>query len=265
MRFGCCLNMIATGPDGTGIEYLEQLADYGYDYVELPLAQMMDLSDEQFAALQQRVAASGVSCEVCNNFFPTNFRLTGPAVDYNRIMEYVERALARAARLGVKHVVFGSGPAKNVPEGFSLEEGYQQVVALLKEVNTVAAKHDIIIVIEPLRKAECNLINTFAEGCRLAGDVAGDNVKVLVDFYHLSEEQEPVAHLVAAGTACLRHVHFARPQGRVYPAEIGEADYQPFIDALKEISYQGRVSCEAYTDDYSVSGPKALQFFKEYF
>ena len=26
MRFGCCLNMIAKGPDGTGIEYIEALA-----------------------------------------------------------------------------------------------------------------------------------------------------------------------------------------------------------------------------------------------
>ena len=51
MRFGCCLNMIAKGPDGTGIEYIEALAKAGFDYAELPLAEMMALPDGQFQEL----------------------------------------------------------------------------------------------------------------------------------------------------------------------------------------------------------------------
>ena len=41
--------MVAGGPDGTGIEHIEKLAQLGYDYVELPTAQMMDLDEEAFA------------------------------------------------------------------------------------------------------------------------------------------------------------------------------------------------------------------------
>ena len=37
MKIGCCLNMVAEGPDGTGIEHIEKLAELGYDYVELPM------------------------------------------------------------------------------------------------------------------------------------------------------------------------------------------------------------------------------------
>lgn len=79
MRFGCCLNMIAKGPDGTGIEYIEALAKAGFDYAELPLAEMMALPDGQFQELVRRVAGSGVHCEACNNFFPKTERLTGEA------------------------------------------------------------------------------------------------------------------------------------------------------------------------------------------
>lgn len=265
MRFGCCLNMIAEGADGTGIEFLEQLVACGYDYAELPLAQMMDLSEDEFGKLKHCVDTSGVNCEVCNNFFPTGYRLTGPDADMEANLNYAAEALERAHRLGVKYVVFGSGPAKNVPDGFPLEQGYQQVVSLLQQVNDIAHNLDITIVIEPLRRQECNLINTFEEGCRLARAVDRENVKVLVDFYHLTEEKEPVEHLLKEGKEYLRHVHFARPDGRVYPESIEEETYQPFIDALKAISYDGRVSCEAYTHDYGVSAPKALAFFKKYF
>lgn len=265
MKFGCCLNMIAEGEDGTGIEFLEQLVSYGYDYVELPLAQMMDLSPAEFGTLKNRVEVSGVNCEVCNNFFPTGYRLTGPDADMEANLKYAAEALKRAQELGVKYVVFGSGPAKNVPDGFPMDRGYQQVAALLSKVNDIAHNLDITIVIEPLRRQECNLINTFEEGCRLARDVDGEHVKVLVDFYHLSEEKEPVEHLLKEGKEYLRHVHFARPDGRVYPQSAAEENYQPFIDALNAISYDGRISCEAYTDDYAVSAPKALAFFKKYF
>lgn len=263
MKFGCCLNMIAGEADGIGAEFIEPLAKAGYDYVELPLAQMMELSDPEFERLKARVQKSGIKCEVCNNFFPADSSLTGENVDSASILEYVKTALGRARSMGVGIVVFGSGPAKQVPEGFSLEEGYNQVVSLLKAVDKIAGDNHITIAIEPLRRQECNLINSFEEGCALARDVQGDHIKVLVDFYHLSEEREPVEHLLKEGKEFLAHVHFARPKGRTYPAAMDEADYRPFIQALHEIGYNDRVSCEAYTHTFEESAAKALQFFQE--
>jgi D-psicose/D-tagatose/L-ribulose 3-epimerase len=265
MKLGCCLNMIARTSDGIGLEFIEKLSEIGFDYAELPLAEMMALSDDDFSKLKERVKKSGIACETCNNFFPKTVRLTGKDVDMETVMQYVEKALSRARELEVERLVFGSGGAKNVPDGFPMEEGYKQVVELLKKINPIAKEKGITIVIEPLRKAECNLINTFEEGCQLAKDVDGDNVKVLVDFYHLTEEKEPVEHLLKYGNEYLQHVHFAYPKGRIYPSDINEADYGPFIRALNEIRYDLRISCEAYTDNFEESAPLAFAFLKNIF
>lgn len=266
MKFGCCLNMVATGADGTGQEWLESLAECGFDYVEMPTAQMMELDDQAFAALKERIARTGLTCETSNNFFPTYFRLTGPEVDLESVLDYARRALTRAEELGVQYLVFGSGPAKQVPQGFPLEEGYRQVVQLLKQVAPIAREHGVTIVIEPLRKAECNLINTFAEGVQLARDVDHPNVRVLVDFYHLTEEAEPVQHLLEDGREFLRHVHFANPTGRVFPVRGDEADYGPFIDALNTLGYDLHVSCEAYAPNgFDHDAPLARRFFDQEF
>lgn len=267
MRFGCCVNMIAKGEDGTGVEHVERLAEYGYDYVEMPLAEMMALPENRFAQLAERIQKAGIPCETCNNFFPKTIRLTGPDADEEKNLLYVEKALGKASSLGVQSVVFGSGGAKNVPSGFPMGEGYGQVVSLLRKIEPIAKKNHITIVIEPLRRAECNLINTFAEGCKLAQDVGSDyeNVKVLVDFYHLSEEKEPVENLLLQGKEYLRHVHFARSEGRVYPKDMNEDNYRPFIDALKKIGYDARVSVEAYADDFDRQARGALQFLRENF
>ena len=262
MKIGCCTNMIATAPDGTGVEFVERLAKLGFDYIELPLAEVTALTEEAFAALVERVEKSGIRCETCNNFFPKTLRLTGPDTDEDTILSYVGLALSRAHRLGVEFVVFGSGPAKNVPEGFPLEDGYRQVVGLLQKIAPLAEKYGITIVIEPLRSPECNLINSFAQGCGLARDVDRSNVRVLVDYYHLTQEAEPVESLVRDGEMYLRHVHFARNEGRSFPLGPDEEGYAPFFGALKTAGYDRRVSLEAYSSDFEAEAPKALQVLR---
>lgn len=265
MRFGCCLNMVAAGLDGTGIEKIEQLAKAGYDYVELPLAEITTLSDIEFDALNKRVSQSGIRCDVCNNFFPKTMRLTGPEVDNGRNHAFVERALGRAAALGAVYVVFGSGGAKNVPVGFPLAKGYRQVVELLRTVSPLARRYGITVVIEPLRKAECNLINNFSEGCLLAADVDCENVRVLIDYFHHSEEHETVEALARHGRRFLRHVHFAHGEERVYPKTLDEAGSLPFFNALKGLGYDARISVEAYSSRFEEDAALALQFLQEQF
>lgn len=265
MKFGCCLNMVSTRKDGTGIERVGRLGEAGYDYVELALSELLALPEAERQELLEMVRSSGVPCETCNNLFPKTIRLTGPGVDLEKILAYVEKALALAREIGAKAVVFGSGPAKNIPEGFPREEGYLQVVELLKRMGEIAGRNGITIVIEPLRKAECNLINTFEEGVQLAKDVAHESVKVLIDYYHMTVEKEPAEILLQDGKKYLGHVHFANPEGRVYPEDMGESDYRSFIEALKGIGYTGRISCEAYTTNFDQHCVTALDFFRTNF
>ncbi len=264
MKFGICLNMNAAGPDGTGIEAIEQVAAMGYDYVELPLAESAQLSEAEFSRLLARVKAAGIRCETCNNFFPKTMRLTGAQADHEGALAYAQAALDRAKRLGASVVVFGSGPAKNVPEGFPLDEGFRQVVALLKQIAPLAEERGITIAIEPLRRAECNLINSFEEGCRLAEAVDHPHVRVLVDYYHFMTEQEPVSHLLDEGRNYLHHTHFARVEGCSFPKDASEdAGYRPYFDALRAVGYDARISLEAYSPDLKAEAPLALQFFKD--
>lgn len=248
LKFGCCLNMNAKDEHGIGYADIEAVAAAGFDYVELPLAEMMTLDAGGLSSLKNRLRSRGMRCYSCNNFFPKGIRLTGEDRQMPRILEYTSAALNRAAEMGACRVVFGSGPAKNVPDGFPMERGYDQVVELLRYVGDIAAQYDLLVTIEPLRKAECNLINRFSEGVQLARDVASRHIRVLVDFYHLTVEDEPLSHLERDGAAYLRHVHFAHPVGRCFPLDSeAAAAYVPFFRTLKRIGYTGGVSLEAYS------------------
>ncbi|HSB04133.1 MAG TPA: sugar phosphate isomerase/epimerase family protein, partial [Thermodesulfobacteriota bacterium] len=233
----------------------------GFDYVELPLAQMMDLNDEEFFSLKERVDLSGLKCEVCNNFFPVHIRLTGNAVDYGKIEEYLDKALGRAAQLGVKVIVFGSPKSKNVPEGYPMDKAWSQLVELLRTIDPLGRAKGITIVIEPLCKLESNIINTAAEGFQLSRAVDRENIKLLVDYYHLVMEKEDPDIILSAGSY-IKHVHFANPAGRGYPVET-EDGYFRFVNLLKRIGYEGRMSVEALTKDFSHDAKRSVEILRQ--
>lgn len=90
-------------------------------------------------------------------------------------------------------------------------------------------------------------------------------MKVLVDYYHLTEEQEPCEHIRNLGEKHLAHVHFSNPDKRVYPRTGEEEQYRDFAQAIKKAGYRQRVSCEAYTDHYPIAAPDALALLKNIF
>ena len=261
MKIGCCGSAVAKQPDGTGVEVVEQLRQIGYDYIELSLAQMAELSDEEYDELTKRVYSSGIKCEACNNFFPPDIRLTGDEVNIDKIMDYVENSLKRAAQLDVRVIVFGSAGAKNVPDGFSVNKAWEQIVRLLRNIDPVLKKYGIIVAIEPLNRIESNIINTVEEGLKLAREVNRDRIKLLVDFYHLAFEKEDPRIILDTGDY-IRHVHFAELEGRAFPKDIDDS-YVKFFDNLKEIGYEGRVSLEAGSNDFYSDAVISLTLLKQ--
>src|SRR5688572_18926691 len=101
MRFGCCGSMISPASDPVGVEIVEVLAALGFDYIELSMRDLVALPEPDLADLIVRMRRVGLSCEACNNFFPPEIRLTGPAANLPLALQYAETALALAARLGV--------------------------------------------------------------------------------------------------------------------------------------------------------------------
>ena len=156
-----------------------------------------------------------------------------------------EKALARAKKVGVDTVVFGSGASRKIQDGFSREKAVEQLeLVCRKYLDPIAAKNGITIVIEPLNKTETNIFNSVEEAMIFVNKLSLANVKCLADTYHMDLESEPYSNVRLAGNA-LRHAHIANPDGRVMPLAGDKNDYVPFMKYLREINYFGRLSVEA--------------------
>jgi sugar phosphate isomerase/epimerase len=239
---------------------LERAKAAGFDYAELGVRNFTALSAEEFSAFLRRHQAIGLPTPVGYLFLPTDLKVVGPAVDEVRETDYVRRAFPRARQLGIDTIVFGSGPARRVPDGFPKDRAFQQLVAFVKRIAPEAQKHGIVLAVEAQRKEETNIINSTAEAITWVEAVGHPNFQVMVDFYHLALEKEDPEVLVRAKR--IAHVHFANPTGRVFPRRADEYDYAGFFANLRKIGYRGRISIEARTSDLAADGPPAIAFLR---
>jgi hypothetical protein len=70
MKFGYCVSMGAQDPAGIGYERIPQLQKMGYDYVEMPLAQVMNLNEQAFCSGPLAMVAMRASLPANEQFLP---------------------------------------------------------------------------------------------------------------------------------------------------------------------------------------------------
>ncbi len=246
MRIGICA--------GTDIRNPDLIKKAGFDYMETGFNSVASMSDGDFLSLYSALAESGIKCEAANCFLPGEMSVTGKNVDYDALYKFIEKGFKRCKKLGAETVVFGSGRARDVKDGYPLRECYLQTVRFLKE--TVAGfcdKYDIDLAIEPLCRQETQVINTLKEACIAASMTDSGRIHVLADIYHMLESGDDYTNILAVGSDLIHaHISYPVPTGRhkrVYPNEKYGFDYSEFIDNLKKVGCP-RVSIEGSTDDF---------------
>jgi D-psicose/D-tagatose/L-ribulose 3-epimerase len=236
----------------------------GFDYVELSTTEVAGLSEADFESAAARVRQVGLPAPAANLFLPQTLKVTGPDINRDEQDRYVRNAFARLSRLGTGILVFGSGGARRVPDGFAKDEAFKQLVEFGRRIAPEARRHNITIAIEPLRREETNIINSAAEGLELVNAINDPGFQLMIDFYHLASEHEDPA-IVTRAREHLRHLHMANPQGRVFPLAWDEYDYAPFFANLRMIGYDKRISVEASTKDFASEAPRAIALLRRAF
>jgi len=245
MQFGVC----------TGIENAETARAAGFTFIEPTVRSLHGSKD--FSVIQAAHAAAGLPTPTFNVFVPGDLKITGPDVDLAKLQVYVAESLRRVSALGGSLVVFGSGGARNIPDGFSRDAAWQQLIDFLQMVADECEKTGVAIAIEPLNRKESNVLNSVAEGVALAQAVDRPSIRVLADLYHMEEDSEPT-DTVVENAAWLTHVHVA-DSGRLSPGT-GSYPYAEFFGYLKSTGYSGRIAVECKWQDFEEEAGAAVAY-----
>jgi len=248
----------------TPLRNLEAAKAAGFDYVELSATEIASLTDADFEKAANHIKEVGLPTPAANLFLPAALKVTGPETNPEQQMAHVRKVFSRLSKLGAQIVVFGSGGARRVPDGYAKDEAFKQLVDFGRRAAAEARPYGITIAVEPLRREETNIINTAAEGLDLVNAIGDPNFQLMIDFYHLASEHEDPA-IVLRAKEHVRHLHVANPQGRVFPARWEEFDYAPFFANLRAIGYDKRISVEGSATDFAAQAPPAIALLRRAF
>ncbi len=240
MRFGLC----------AAPEHLASLRGTGWDFVELPVTQALlpeRAEGDVLPPLRAALADAALLPETWNLLLPGDLRVVGDGVDSARLRRYLDAACARAAGLGARVLVFGSGGPRRAPDGFPRREARRQMLEALAAAGDAAAPRGLRVALEPLNQAECNHVNTIAEALEYVQSTGHPALGVLADLYHMTRDGEALTEARLPGPL-LAHTHVAG-EGRRAPREADGLRLAAFFRVLKEMGYAGRVSVECAWDD----------------
>lgn len=240
-----------------------RIADYekikaaGFDYAELDLPEIEELSDETFEAFCEKVKQENFPVLTGARalpiaepwFFTEHFSL-------DEYKDYIAKACVRAKRLGIQKIIIGNGKARWLLDETSIQKE-SNFIDLLSLFSKVCGENGIEMILEPLGPDYSNYINTLPEAVRVVKAAGNDNLFIMADLRHLYRGGESYEDIVDCA-AYLHHVHIDYPEtfpARPFPTAEDGFDYAPFLDAVKRAGYDDTLTIEAdipdnWTDAY---------------
>lgn len=249
----------------TGFENGAIAIESGCSFLEEGVGKILmpDKTDAEFDAQVTKLRSSnapGIRSFIY--FIPGHLKAVGPDADHDGIVSYASTAFARAPKTGARYVVFGSGGARRVPDGFSHEAARKQFIELCSRLAPEAGKHNMILAVEQLNRGETNFLNTLAQTGDIVRAVNHPNLKMVCDIYHALKEEEAPEELLKFKEQIV-HCHIAEKEKRTPPGVMGD-DFTPWFKVLKKIRYQGGISLECnWTNFENEIGPAVSTIKKQ--
>lgn len=208
-----------------------------FDFIEENVQTLL-VPEADEAAFRERFAmvrSLSKPVPTANRLLPADLKPVGPAVDEARFQRWGETTFRRAEEMGVKLIVWGSGVARRIPQGFPREQAREQFLRAVTSFAPLAERHGVMIVIEPVARTDSNFIMSLADGADIVQSVGHPSVRLLADTFHMAIEDEPATEMERF-KHILEHVHLSEIKRRAVPGTTGY-DMRPYLRALKNIGY----------------------------
>jgi len=220
-------------------ENIKKINKMGYDGVELAVRnpELLDLKELQTIISDYNLTVPAIGTgqaygEEGLSFTNPNPDIRKKAID--RIKSHIDLAAHFEAKV-IIGLIRGQMEEKT---------DYQQAESwLIEALSQCAAENNTIdLVIEPLNRYECNLLNTASETMQLVQKINVKNIGLLLDTFHMNIEEPSIFDSITESTNYLFHFHVA-DSNRWYPGA-GHVDFKKVQDTLDKINYEGFISAE---------------------
>ncbi|MBK8034515.1 MAG: sugar phosphate isomerase/epimerase [Chloroflexi bacterium] len=224
--------------------------DLGFDAVEISLTSG---PDTPIAQMRSELDHLGLSVYASLGL-PLEKDITSPDASVRQSgIEYLKRCVEAASRLGspilggLPHVPWLHFPAER-----DLRPFRERSAVAMREVAQVASDQGITLCIELINRFETYICNTVEQGVEYLALVDHPAVKLQLDTYHMSMEEDDLAAAILAAGPKLGHFHCAE-SNRKLPGG-GQVRWQVVKQALDATAYRGPLVIECFPNPNAETG-----------
>jgi D-psicose/D-tagatose/L-ribulose 3-epimerase len=232
--------------DETLAQLAPQIAEIGFDWIELPIESPGDF-DYQRAAAIVREYGFGVSMGAAMS---PDRDLIHPDVEIRANgAAYVRHCIEACQTLGATNLIGPMYSAVGRTWQMSADERERDIellVGQLRELAAYAGEHGVTLCIEPLNRFETSFLNLATQAVELIDRVGHPACQLMLDTFHMNIEEQSLGDAIRTVGPRLRHVH-ACENDRGTPGA-GHVPWDDVAVALRDIGYDGPVVIESFTD-----------------
>jgi len=270
MKFALCNEMFEGRPIADVCSTARKLGYHGIEIAPFTLAPSAD----EITAAQRKEARSvieGAGLETVGLHWlfagPSGLHMTTTDNQtWGRTRDYLSCLLDLCSDLGGKVLVLGSPKQRSIVEGQTKQGAWQRAVDLLSSVLDQAGQSGLTICLEPLSTVETDFINTVAEGMKMVRQINHPALKIHLDVKAMCSEQTPVPDIIRSVSADdIGHFHVN--DANLYGPGMGDVDYAPIAEAIKDVAYNKWLSVEVfkYDPDPETIAGKSIEYLRQFF
>ncbi|KAA5545710.1 sugar phosphate isomerase/epimerase family protein [Adhaeribacter rhizoryzae] len=242
---------------------IAKAADLGFDALELFTPAASAIEPEILTGLLQKYNLALAAVGTGAGKVIHGLTLTDPNQEIRKqAITFISDMISFGAQFGAPAII-GSMQGNVVP-GVEREQAFEWLAEGLTKLGKHAQSEGVSLIYEPLNRYETNLINTLGDGAAFVQALSTSNVKLLADLFHMNIEEVSLPDSIRAHGASIGHVHFADSNRR--PVGLGHTAMADIATALREITYNGYVSAEAFPwPNPDEAARQTIKAFKQYF
>lgn len=252
MRFAICNETFGDTPFDQVCQTASRLGYQGLEIAPFTLAPHVDqISASQRQQIKAQAAAHhleivGLHWLLANvQAEPPGLYMTSPDKGIQRnTADYFSRLVQLCNDLGGKIMVIGSPKQRNLLPGVTREQAMEYAANVFRPCLNLAADKGITLAIEPLGPTETDFLLTAADGIELIERIDHPNFRLHLDVKAMSSEPTPIPQIIRSSAKYLAHFHANDPN--LLGPGMGEVRFEPIIQALRDIGYEGYLSVEVF-------------------
>ncbi|MGV2051997.1 sugar phosphate isomerase/epimerase family protein [Agrobacterium sp. 22-209-1] len=226
--------------------YIEKVARLGFDIIEVAAHHINEYSDAELAFIRESAKDNGIILTAGIGPSKTKNLSSEDASVRAAGKAFFERTLTNVAKLdihtigGALHSYWPIDYSQPVDKAGDYARGVEGIHGIADFANDLG----INLCIEVLNRFENHVLNTAAEGVAFVKDVGKNNVKVMLDTFHMNIEEDSFGEAIRTAGPLLGHFHTGESNRRV-PGK-GRMPWHEIGLALRDINYTGAVVMEPF-------------------